>query len=75
MQKLIIDPEESSQQVRQLAAVMFTDMTGYTALMQEDEQKAKILSNRQRQTLEKFIPGYNGQIIQYCVQYCYRNQW
>jgi class 3 adenylate cyclase len=48
MQKLIIDPEESSQQVRQLAAVMFTDMTGYTALMQEDEQKAKILSNRQR---------------------------
>jgi TolB-like protein/class 3 adenylate cyclase/Flp pilus assembly protein TadD len=65
MQKLIIDPEESSQQVRQLAAVMFTDMTGYTALMQEDEQKAKILSNRQRQTLEKFIPGYNGQIIQY----------
>ncbi len=65
MQKLVIDPEESSQQVRQLAAVMFTDMTGYTALMQEDEQKAKILSNHQRQTLEKFIPGYNGQIIQY----------
>jgi TolB-like protein len=51
--------------VRQLAAVMFTDMTGYTALMQEDEQKAKILSVRQRQTLEKFIPGYSGQIIQY----------
>src|SRR5687767_1118701 len=51
--------------VRQLAAVMFTDMTGYTALMHEDEEKAKILSDRQRKTLEKFIPPYNGKIIQY----------
>ena len=59
------DPEVSSQRVRQLAAVMFADMTGYTALMQEDEQKAKILRDRQRQTLENFIPGHNGKIIQY----------
>src|SRR6185436_20027645 len=53
------------QKTRQLAAVMFTDMTGYTALMQEDEKKAKILSSRQRITLEKFIPFYNGKILQY----------
>ena len=57
--------ESSAQKTRQLAAVMFTDMTGYTALMQEDEKKAKILSNRQRTTLEKFIPFYNGKILQY----------
>ena len=44
---------------------MFADMTGYTALMQEDEQKAKMLRDRQRQTLENFIPHYNGKIIQY----------
>ncbi len=55
----------SSPMVRQLAAIMFADMTGYTALMQEDEQKAKILRNRQRQVLEQFIPGHNGRIIQY----------
>lgn len=51
--------------VRQLAAIMFADMTGYTAMMQEDEQKAKSLRNRQRMVLETHIPGHNGKIIQY----------
>ena len=60
-----IDTETSPQKVRQLAAIMFADMTGYTALMGENEGKAKILRDRQRQTLEKFIPGHNGKIIQY----------
>src|ERR1044071_4749944 len=55
----------SETQVRQLAAIMFADMTGYTAMMQEDEQKAKLLRDRQRQTLEKFIPAHNGKILQY----------
>ncbi len=44
---------------------MFADMTGYTAMMHEDEQKAKILRDRQRQTLEDLIPGNSGKIIQY----------
>ncbi|MBA3674335.1 MAG: guanylate cyclase, partial [Chitinophagaceae bacterium] len=65
MQTAEIDPDTSSTRVRQLAAIMFADMTGYTALMQEDEGKAKILRDRQRYILEKFIPGYNGKIIQY----------
>ncbi len=51
--------------VRQLAAVMFADMTGYTALMQEDEQKATLLRNRQRQVLDGCIPSNRGIIIQY----------
>ncbi len=59
------DNEAPSQKIRQLAAIMFADMTGYTALMQEDEERAHILRNRQRQTLENFIPGHNGKIIQY----------
>lgn len=59
------DSGASSTMVRQLAAVMFADMTGYTAMMQDDEQKAKTLMDRQRKTLEKFIPGYNGKIIKY----------
>jgi len=58
-------PGTPDQQVRQLAAVMFADMTGYTAMMQEDEQKAKVLRDRQRNTLEKYIPGHKGKIIQY----------
>ncbi len=65
MEEVKSNPETTAQQVRQLAAIMFTDMTGYTALMQEDEQKAKILRDRQRQTLEKLIPAYNGKILQY----------
>jgi adenylate cyclase len=65
MEKLAIDTEASPERVRQLAVVMFADMTGYTALMQADEQKAKILMDHQRVTLEKFIPGYQGKIIHY----------
>ncbi len=55
----------SSNLERQLAAVMFTDMTGYTAMMQENEQQAKLLRDRQRFILEKLIPQYKGRIIQY----------
>jgi class 3 adenylate cyclase len=65
MQSTATDPGTSSQKVRQLAAIMFADMTGYTAMMGEDEGKAKILRDRQRQALEKYIPGHNGKIIQY----------
>ena len=65
MEELKTDPEASSQQIRQLAAIMFTDMMGYTALMQQDEQKAKVLRNKLRQLLNKIIPENNGKIIQY----------
>ncbi len=65
MQKQVPDPEKPSQQIRQLAAVMFADMTGYTAMMQEDEQRAKLLRDRQRTTLERSIPAHHGKIIQY----------
>src|SRR5437870_2308771 len=65
METEAIDPETSPKKIRQLAAIMFADMTGYTAMMGEDEGKAKILRDRQRQTLETCIPGHNGKIIQY----------
>lgn len=50
---------------RKLAAIMFADMTGYTAMMQEDETRAKLLRTRQKKILETLIPAYNGTIIQY----------
>src|SRR4029077_4909649 len=65
MPKPVQTPEISTEPVRQLAAVMFADMTGFTSMMQEDEQKARILRDRQRITLEKFIPGFAGKILQY----------
>src|SRR5688572_238864 len=51
--------------MRKLVAIMFADMTGFTAMMQEDEAKAKVLRNRQQTTLENLIPAYNGTIVQF----------
>lgn len=50
---------------RRMAAIMFADMMGYTALMQKDEALAKQLRNRQKKALETFIPAHHGMIIQY----------
>ena len=52
-------------EVRKLVAIMFADMTGFTAMMQEDEAKAKSQRNHQQQTLETLIPKYNGTIVQF----------
>jgi adenylate cyclase len=52
-------------QSHQLAAIVFTDIVGYTAMMQEDENLAVENINRFRQTIETKIPEYNGTIIQY----------
>lgn len=51
--------------IRLLAAIMFTDMVGYTKLMQEDETKAKKLRDRHRKVLEHFIELNKGKILQY----------
>jgi adenylate cyclase len=52
-------------QSRQLAAIMFTDIEGYSATMQRDEQKALALKDRHREILQKEHRQYNGRIIQY----------
>ena len=48
---------------RQLAAIMFTDIVGYTALMGEDEQKAFELLRKNRQIQKPAIEKYNGRWI------------
>jgi len=50
---------------RSLAAIMFADMVGYTKLMQEDESKAKLLRDRQRNVVDKTIATHNGKVMQY----------
>jgi len=50
---------------RLLAAIMFTDMVGYTALMQEDEQKAKHNRDRHRNILQESIKKHQGKTLQY----------
>jgi TolB-like protein/lipoprotein NlpI len=48
---------------RQLAAIMFTDIVGYTALMGKDEQKAFEFLNKNRQIQKPIIEQYNGKWI------------
>ncbi len=47
-------------QTRQLAAIMFTDIVGYTALMGADEEKAFQLLKKNRQIQQPLIKQYNG---------------
>lgn len=49
----------------QLAAIMFTDIQGYTALMQQDEEKAIRLRKRHREVFEAVTEKFNGKILQY----------
>lgn len=55
----------SEQLPRRLAAVMFTDVVGYTALMQEDEEATRVVRLRHREALEAAIEKHGGELIQY----------
>ena len=46
---------------RKLAAIMFTDIVGYTALMSRDEGLALELLDRNREILKPIIEGTNGE--------------
>ncbi len=51
--------------MRQLAAIMFSDMAGYTALMQENEQLAKDKRRRLKEVLDTYVSAFHGKILQY----------
>lgn len=51
--------------MRQLVAILFVDMTGYTALMQENEQLARSKRQRLKEVLEVSVKNANGKILQY----------
>lgn len=53
------------EKVRQLAAIMFTDIVGYTALMQRDEDNAANVRSRHRQIFQQQHEVHQGQIVQY----------
>ncbi len=50
-------------QHRQLAAIMFTDIVGYTAMMQEDEQSAVTITKRYVSILRHQVPLHGGEIL------------
>lgn len=50
---------------RRISAIMFTDIVGYTALMQGDEQEASAARDRHRREFIKHHEFFHGEIIQY----------
>lgn len=50
---------------RQLAAIMFTDMVGYTALMQTDEKQARANHLRHKKVFDESVAAYNGRVLMY----------
>ncbi|HJS54499.1 MAG TPA: adenylate/guanylate cyclase domain-containing protein, partial [Chitinophagaceae bacterium] len=52
-------------QHRQLAAILFTDIVGYTALMQENEQKAVALIKHYNAALNEAVGLHNGRVLNY----------
>lgn len=50
---------------RQLAAIMFTDIEGYTALMQQNEEKAIQSRDKHRQVFNSMTEKHKGKILQY----------
>lgn len=56
---------DQSSRTHQLAAIMFTDIQGYTALMQRDEEKAIEFRNRHREVFNTVTKKFNGRILQY----------
>ena len=50
--------------MRQLAAILFADMTGYTALMQDNEHLARQKRKRFKEVLEAAIEKHDGKILQ-----------
>jgi TolB-like protein/class 3 adenylate cyclase/Tfp pilus assembly protein PilF len=65
--KIQHEPTLSSliSRMRQLAAIMFSDMSGYTALMQQNEQLAKVKHRRLKDILEASVSAHHGKILQY----------
>src|SRR6266496_1006355 len=50
----------SDHEQRRLAAIMFTDMVGYSALSQRDDKLAQELLEEHRRLLREIFPRFNG---------------
>ena len=48
---------------RKLAAIMFTDIVGYTALMSQDEQKALSVLQKNRDIQKPLVKKFNGEFL------------
>lgn len=54
----------AQQRSRRLAAIMFTDMVGYTSLVQRNESLGLRLLKRQRRIVRACLPGFGGREVE-----------
>ena len=50
---------------RRLAAIMFTDMVGYTTMMEKDEPRARELIERHRDLMKPLVEKHGGEVLQF----------
>src|SRR5258705_2702119 len=48
---------------RQLAAILFTDIVGYTAMMQQDEEKAVVIVKKYMAVLKQALTAHRGEVL------------
>ena len=53
----------TSNPTRELAAIMFSDVVGYTAIMGRDEQEGLRARTAHRELLRATLPKFNGRIL------------
>lgn len=56
---------EEKQLERKLAAILFTDLEGFSRLMGKNEEQALILLEKHNQIVSKYVMKNNGKIIKY----------
>ena len=57
--------EDVEHKKRKLAAIMFADIVGYTAMMQDNEILTKKIRDTHRKTLTSAVAEHGGNIIQF----------
>ncbi len=51
------------EKIHRLAAIVFTDIVGYTKRMEENEQKTMQLLQKQREIIFPLVESYGGKVI------------
>lgn len=59
------DPDGGMRPQRYLAAIMFADIVGYSAIMQGDEARAHEVRSRYRQALAAAVDAHGGEVVQH----------
>ena len=55
----------AGKEKRRLAAIMFTDIVGYSQFMMKDEKHGLLLRKRHKEIFEKCTAQHQGRVIQY----------